>query len=47
MTERDGTTVDIHALKVESEFMNAGDGLRGKGFVQLHKVHVIYGQACP
>ena len=41
MTERDRATVDVQPVRLDRKLAEAGDDLRGKGFVELDEVHLI------
>ena len=45
MAQRDGAAVDVDPRGIELELADAGDGLGGKGLVQLDQVELIDGQA--
>jgi hypothetical protein len=41
----DGSTVDVHPLRIEAELADAGDRLDREGLVQLDQVEVRQGEA--
>ncbi len=41
MPERDRAAVDVDFLRIEIEFLHAGQRLRRKGFVQLDQVDLV------
>ena len=45
MAESDGAAVDVDAGGIEVERADDGQGLRGKGFVQLDEVDVVEREA--
>ena len=45
MAERDGAAVDVDARRIEAERADDGEGLRGKGLVELDEADVVEGEA--
>src|SRR5262245_5658034 len=46
MPERDRATVDVKSFRVDREFLENRQHLRGKGLVQLDDVHLLQGETC-
>ena len=45
VAEGDGASVDVNTLRVEAEFADDGESLRGKGFVEFDEADVGQGEA--
>src|SRR5664279_3759839 len=46
MANSNGPAIYIYFLQVEAEFMNTGNGLGCKSFIQLDEVNITNGKAC-